>query len=71
SHHQAVKEPASAFRVTAWARDGVVEAIESPDLDFAVGVQWHPELLYRRDPAAASLFRALLRAARSVSARRG
>ncbi|MFQ5693926.1 MAG: gamma-glutamyl-gamma-aminobutyrate hydrolase family protein, partial [Nitrospinota bacterium] len=61
SHHQAVRDPAPSFRVTARARDGVIEAIEGEGHPFAVGVQWHPELLYSRDRAAASLFRALLR----------
>ena len=31
--------------VSARAPDGVVEAIELPDLPFALGVQWHPERL--------------------------
>lgn len=25
--------------------DGIVQAIEDPDHDFLVGVQWHPEFL--------------------------
>ncbi len=28
---------------TAWAEDGVVEAIELPTHSWVVGVQWHPE----------------------------
>jgi gamma-glutamyl-gamma-aminobutyrate hydrolase PuuD len=27
----------------AWAEDGVVEAVELPDLPSVIGVQWHPE----------------------------
>ena len=42
-HHQSVKDVAPGFVVTATAPDGVVEAIERPDRDFCVGVQWHPE----------------------------
>ncbi len=45
-HHQAIKDVAEGFRVTARAPDGVVEAIETHDAGrFIVGVQWHPEWL--------------------------
>ncbi len=42
-HHQAVKETAPGFRVTARATDGVIEAIESTEYKAMIGVQWHPE----------------------------
>jgi microsomal dipeptidase-like Zn-dependent dipeptidase/gamma-glutamyl-gamma-aminobutyrate hydrolase PuuD len=42
-HHQAVKEAAPGFRVTARSADGIVEAIESTEFKSMVGVQWHPE----------------------------
>ncbi len=44
-HHQAVCEVAPGFRVTARAPDGIIEAIESAQHRFVVGVQWHPERL--------------------------
>jgi putative glutamine amidotransferase len=44
THHQSVEHPGT-FTVTGVAPDGVIEAIERPDLRFCVGVQWHPELL--------------------------
>ena len=44
-HHQGVAEPGVGMRVCARAPDGVVEAIESPDRPFCLGVQWHPEKL--------------------------
>ena len=46
-HHQAVKQVAPAFRVTATAPDGVVEAIEDPSAAFCIAVQWHPENFWR------------------------
>jgi putative glutamine amidotransferase len=46
-HHQAVKDPAPGFRVSATAPDGVIEGIEDPRLPFCVGVQWHPENFWR------------------------
>jgi putative glutamine amidotransferase len=42
-HHQAVKDIGRGFVVSAVAPDGVIEAIENPDAQFCIGVQWHPE----------------------------
>ena len=43
-HHQGVNHVADASPPTAWATDDdSVEAIESPDGDFTLGVLWHPE----------------------------
>ena len=44
-HHQAVSEPGPRFKVTARAKDGVIEAIESSEYKPILGVQWHPEWL--------------------------
>jgi putative glutamine amidotransferase len=45
-HHQAIKALAPDLRPTAWAPDGVIEAVEHTDPRiFIVGVQWHPEWL--------------------------
>ncbi len=46
-HHQAVKSIGHGLVATAHAADGIVEAIEAPDLPFCVGVQWHPENFWR------------------------
>jgi putative glutamine amidotransferase len=46
-HHQAVKEVAPGFRVSATAPDGVIEAIEDPGSPFCLGVQFHPENFWR------------------------
>lgn len=67
-HHQAVREVAPGFIVTAVAPDGLVEAIERPDRSFAVGVQWHPEELYRDEERWARLFRAFTAAATAYRA---
>ena len=50
-HHQAVKRVAPGFRVSAYAPDGVVEAIESIDLPM-IGVQFHPETVVAERPVA-------------------
>lgn len=41
-HHQSVAEH-PGFAPVARAADGLLEAIENPDLPFWLGVQWHPE----------------------------
>jgi putative glutamine amidotransferase len=61
-HHQAVKQVASGFRVTATAPDGIVEAIEDPAARFCLGVQWHPENFWRTGEFR-SLFEGFLEAA--------
>lgn len=63
-HHQAVDSPAPGFAVTAWAADGTVEAIELPGERLLLGVQCHPEHLYRQDDRWLGLFGALVEAAR-------
>jgi putative glutamine amidotransferase len=42
-HHQAVSTVADGLQVTGRAADGVIEAIESGDGRWVLGVQWHPE----------------------------
>jgi putative glutamine amidotransferase len=46
-HHQAVRQLAAGFVVSATAPDGVIEAIEDPSSRFCLGVQWHPENFWR------------------------
>lgn len=48
-HHQAVKDLAPGLVSSGVAPDGLIEAVESPDDRFFVGVQWHPEALTDRD----------------------
>lgn len=42
-HHQAVRNVPPRAQVSARATDGTIEAIESLDHAFVMGVQWHPE----------------------------
>lgn len=62
-HHQSLETIAEGVRVSAQASDGVVEAIELPGYRFAVGVQWHPELLWRTHEHAFTILQALVNAA--------
>jgi len=44
-HHQAVDRLGADLRATAWAKDGVIEAIEDDRARLLLGVQWHAETL--------------------------
>ena len=67
-HHQAVKEPAPGFRVTARATDGVIEAIESTEYKSMLGVQWHPEcFIVNQDECMMPIFNWLIKEANSFS----
>lgn len=68
-HHQSVKRIAPGLRVTGRSPDGVVEAIESTDDQFRVGVQFHPELL-EDDERMLKLFEAFVASAREYRDRR-
>jgi putative glutamine amidotransferase len=49
-HHQAIARTGERLVPTAWSRDGVVEAVESSATrQFAVGLQWHNEMMWRHD----------------------
>ncbi len=64
-HHQGIRELAPPLRASAWAGDGLIEAVEaSSEESWLLAVQWHPEELCS-DPAAPDrgLFRALADAA--------
>lgn len=65
-HHQAVKQVAPGFKVSATAPDGVIEAIEDPNARFCLGVQWHPENFFRTGE-----FRPLFEGFLEAASRRG
>ncbi len=48
-HHQAVKKTGTGVTITAYSTDGVPEGIEIAGNPFAVGVQWHPEMMFDSD----------------------
>jgi putative glutamine amidotransferase len=45
AHHQAIERLGDGLVATAWAEDGVIEAVEHGEAGdtFLVAVQWHPE----------------------------
>ena len=63
-HHQALKDIALVFKATAWAEDGIAEAIESSNFHRIWGVQWHPEgMAAAGDEEMLKLFRHFVREA--------
>lgn len=64
THHQAVKVAGTRCAVSAVSPDGVVEAIESREHTFALGVQWHPELLVNTVPLHLGIYKAFVHRAR-------
>lgn len=63
-HHQAIDVPADRLCPTAYAPDGVIEAVEAPEKRFFLGVQWHPEEIYPTSPASQQLFQSFARSMR-------
>lgn len=61
-HHQGVKDVAPGLRVSAYAPDNLVEAVELPEHPFGLAVQWHPEWLIDQRPTR-NLFKAFVDAA--------
>lgn len=61
-HHQAVNRLGKGFVATAHAPDGVIEAAELEGPRFFMGVQWHPERLWRTDLNSEAVFGAFVRA---------
>jgi putative glutamine amidotransferase len=68
-HHQSVQQPAPTTNITAYAPDGVVEALEHPDRQFVLSVQWHPEDMAGDEEAMQRLFDAFVDAARERASR--
>ena len=69
THHQAVKQLGKGLVANATSDDGLIEGIENPDYPFLLGVQWHPEVLCRRQPVQRKIFSSFTQAC--GDARRG
>lgn len=65
-HHQAVKRLAPEFKISAKAKDGVIEGIEKEGDHFILGVQWHPEGFCLQNTYMLQLFRELVHAAHAA-----
>lgn len=55
-HHQCIRVLGKELKISAVASDGIIEAIESDNLPFVVGVQWHPECMTETSDSMRELF---------------
>ena len=58
THHQAIDKVGAGLTISARAPDGNIEAIESANHRFLVGVQWHSE--YQNTELDSALFERLV-----------
>jgi putative glutamine amidotransferase len=66
THHQAVRRVGRGLVVNATAEDGLIEGLESSNHSFVLGVQWHPEILARKDPPQRRLFASFISASKRL-----
>ncbi len=64
-HHQANRNVVAPLKVSGKATDGIIEAIESKDHSFVLGVQWHPEnMAMANDEISQAIFQGFIQACR-------
>lgn len=59
-HHQAIKDLAPDLEINGVATDEVVESVDRPGSSWILGVQWHPEMMFRAHPEHLKPFAALV-----------
>ena len=59
-HHQAIKDLAPGLEINGVATDEIVEAVSHPESTWILGVQWHPEMMFRDHPEHLKPFSALV-----------
>jgi len=64
THHQAVRRVGRGLVVNATAEDGLIEGLESSNHRFVLGVQWHPEILSRKNSSQRRIFSSFVSASR-------
>jgi len=62
-HHQAINRLGTGLKVIARAKDGVIEAVTLEDHPFAIGLQWHPEMLLTETDEMLPVFEELVKQA--------
>lgn len=68
-HHQAIKEAAPGLFISAFARDGIIEGVESTNHTYVIGVQFHPEQMWFNNPPITNLFIRYISAAKAYRQR--
>lgn len=59
-HHQAIKEISPSVEEAAISEDGLIEGIYLKNKRFVLGLQWHPELLYKDYECQLSIFKTFI-----------
>ncbi len=65
-HHQAIKKVGKNLFVSARAKDGIIEAIESKEHPFFIGVQFHIEYLIEKNRRFLNLFKLFISKAKRI-----
>lgn len=55
------------YEIIAKAEDGIVEALEYKENKFNLGLQWHPELMYKEDKEQEQIFKYFINACKENS----
>ena len=69
-HHQAVRELGEGLAAVARSDDGMIEALEHPERDFVIGVQWEAQQEWQDGGSGLELFRRFVAAARTAREQR-
>lgn len=68
-HHQGIDRLAEPLTAIAQSDDGLIEAIDYPDMTFCIAVQWHPEMLAGDRSDHASIFSAFIQVTKAYQQR--
>lgn len=60
SKHNYHIQTTTDYIISAYAEDGLIEAIENPNQTFALGIQWHPETMLEYDEYANKIMDAFI-----------
>jgi len=63
-HSQFCIEPGENLEISAWAKNDIAEAIESPVYSFVLGLQFHPEEMFNDYPIFIKIFEAFVEKSR-------
>lgn len=55
-HHQSLKKIGNGFKIAAKAKDGIIEAIESDNEHWCLGLQFHPEMMAATEQKMQEIF---------------
>lgn len=60
-HHQCIDRIAKGFEIIAESEDRVIEGMRYKGPEWIVGIQWHPEMLYKKYEIHGRIFKAFIK----------